>query len=86
MSCGTPVVATNAGGIREVVEHEETGLLSAVDDLDGFARNLAALLFDKERARRMGETGRRHAVERFRRDKIVGEYESVYRRVLAAAE
>jgi N-acetyl-alpha-D-glucosaminyl L-malate synthase BshA len=86
MACGTPVVATSAGGIREVVEHGVTGLLSPLDDLDACAANLADLLFDLSRARSMGEAARVRAVERFDRQRIVGEYESVYRRVLAARE
>ena len=83
MSCGTPVIATDAGGIREVVDHGVTGLLSSIDDLEGFARNVRALLFDGERTRAMGEAARKSAVDRFRREKIVGAYEAVYRRVLA---
>jgi N-acetyl-alpha-D-glucosaminyl L-malate synthase BshA len=84
MSCGTPVVATDAGGIGEVVDHGSTGLLSPVEDLELFARHLAVLLFDRERARAMGEAARVAAVERFRRDRIVLAYEAVYRRVLGS--
>ncbi len=85
MSCGTPVVATRAGGVGEVVEHGVSGLLCEIDDLDGFAANLAALLFDPARARSMGETARRQAVERFSRERVVERYVDLYRRVLARA-
>lgn len=84
MACGTPVVATAVGGVPEVVVHGETGLLVPADDLDGYAASLRALLFDRERAKAMGEAARRHAVERFARDGIVSRYEALYRRVLAA--
>ena len=83
MSCGTPVVATDAGGVGEVVEHGASGLLSPVDDLERFAAHLAELLFDPARCRSMGAVARRQAVERFAREKIVREYEQLYRRVLA---
>ncbi len=83
MSCGTPVVATRAGGVAEVVEHGVSGLLSDIDDLDGFAANLSALLFDRDRARTMGENARRQAVERFARERIVERYVALYRCVLA---
>lgn len=83
MSCGTPVVATDVGGVREVVEHGVTGLLSPLEDLELFAEHLSSLLGNPERARAMGAMARTHAVERFRRDKIVGAYEALYRRVLA---
>jgi N-acetyl-alpha-D-glucosaminyl L-malate synthase BshA len=82
MSCGIPVVATDVGGVREVVDHGVTGLLCAVDDLDGFAKNLAQLLFKAADARAMGNAARKVAVERFRRERIVQSYEAVYRRVL----
>jgi len=82
MSCGTPVVATDAGGIREVVEHGVTGFLTDPDDLAGFARHLAALLFGEADARAMGTAARQHALERFRREKVVVAYEELYRDVL----
>jgi len=83
MACGTPVVATAVGGVPEVVAHGEAGLLSPPHDLEAFAANLRAVLFDRERSRAMGEAARRLAVERFARDPIVSRYEELYRRVLA---
>jgi glycosyltransferase involved in cell wall biosynthesis len=84
MACATPVVSTDAGGVSEVVEHGVTGLLSPVDDLEGFARHMAALLFGEVDAAAMGATARAHAVERFRRELVVERYEALYGRVLAA--
>jgi len=84
MSCGTPVVATLAGGVGEVVEHGVSGLLSPVDDLEQFAGHLSELLFDPPRARAMGVAAREQAVERFARERIVERYVELYRRVLAA--
>jgi N-acetyl-alpha-D-glucosaminyl L-malate synthase BshA len=82
MSCGTAVVATDAGGVREVVTHGTTGLLSPCDDLDAFAAHLGAMLSDRERAAEMGRRAREDALERFRREKVVTAYEELYRRVL----
>ncbi len=78
MACGTPVVASAVGGIKEVVVHEKTGLLVPLDqagptdieprDPEGFARDLAAavneLLDDPARRARMGERARER-VEHF---------------------
>jgi N-acetyl-alpha-D-glucosaminyl L-malate synthase BshA len=83
MSCGTPVVATDSGGVHEVVDHDETGLLTPLEDLEGFARHLAALLFDRDRARAMGAAAREVAVARFRREAVVQRYVDLYRRTLA---
>ncbi len=83
MACGTPVVSTDAGGVHEVVEHGVSGLLSPVEDMAAFAVHLAKLLFDPAAAKRMGALAREQAVARFRREKVVGRYEALYRRVLA---
>lgn len=78
MACETAVVASATGGIVEVVQDGDTGLLVPLDqqpgsidpvDPDGFAAVFAqrvnALLGDPELARRMGEAGRRRAIEHF---------------------
>lgn len=85
MACGTAVVGTRTGGLPEVVEHGSSGLLSSVDDLEGFAAHLADLLSDPDRAERMGLAARERAVEHFDRQVVVGRYERLYRR-LAGAE
>ena len=51
MSCGTPIVATRVGGVPEVVEDGVTGLLCPPDDIEGFSRRLAQLLFDADAIR-----------------------------------
>jgi N-acetyl-alpha-D-glucosaminyl L-malate synthase BshA len=84
MSCGVPVVATRAGGIPEVVEDGVSGLLAPVDEPETYAELLRSLLLDRERARAMGERARRQVLERFSRERVVGLYEALYRRILKA--
>jgi len=59
MAAGLPVVACRAAAIPEVVEDGVTGLLAPPRDPAGLARALEALAVDPERARAMGEAGRR---------------------------
>ena len=82
LACGVPVVATDVGGVSEVVRDGETGLLSPRDGQAEFAAKLASLLFDPERARAMGRAARRDVEQRFTRERVVSQYESLYRRVL----
>ena len=56
---GLAVVAADAGGVPEVVRHDETGLLVPFGDLERLAAALARLLDDPATARRLGEAGRR---------------------------
>jgi phosphatidylinositol alpha-1,6-mannosyltransferase len=59
MAAGLPVVACRVAAIPEVVEDGVTGLLAPPRDPAGLARALEALAADPERARAMGEAGRR---------------------------
>jgi len=88
MGCGTAVVASDVGGIPEVVVDGETGLLVHYDesDPDGFERDIAAavnaVVRDPERAAAMGVAGRARAVGEFGWDRIALQTIEVYRSVL----
>lgn len=85
MSCGTAVVATQVGGVGEVVEHGQSGWLSPAEDADAFARHIRQALEQPELALRYGENARAVAVARFARASVVARYEALYRRLLALA-
>jgi starch synthase len=96
MACETAVVATDTGGIPEVVDDGVTGLLvpfatrddGSGDPLDptGFASGIAdrvdALLADPDRAAAMGKAGRERAIEHFAWPAIGAQTAALYRRVL----
>lgn len=65
MGRARPVVSTAVGGIPEVVEHGVTGLLVRPGDPAALAHALQELLADPDRARAMGEAGRKRVQERF---------------------
>ncbi|MEJ7711242.1 MAG: glycosyltransferase [Pyrinomonadaceae bacterium] len=54
MACEVPVVATNVGGVPEVVTDGETGYLSAIGDVDKMAIDAARLLTDNDLRKRHG--------------------------------
>ncbi|GEC02841.1 glycosyl transferase family 1 [Streptomyces spinoverrucosus] len=84
MACGTPVVASQVGGIPEVVADGKTGLLVPMDDdfVSGLARALDAVLADPEGARRMGEAGRERAVGEFGWDMVARRTARLYEEIL----
>lgn len=89
MACGTAVVASAVGGIPEVVNDGETGLLVPYDETeprafeDEFAARVNELLADPARADRMGEAGRNRAVTTFGWDAIAEATVDVYRHALS---
>ncbi|MDZ4746614.1 MAG: N-acetyl-alpha-D-glucosaminyl L-malate synthase BshA [bacterium] len=83
MSCGVPVVATNIGGIPEVVSHGETGYISELGDVSRMARYCIDLLTNPKKLAIFRERARTRAVEKFDIDLIVPMYESLYKEVVA---
>ena len=81
MSCGTPVLATDVGGVSEVVEDGQTGRLVESGDAQGYAAAMVDILFDKELAANLGRRARQVAVERFERRRVVARYEALYARL-----
>lgn len=82
MSCGVPVIASKAGGIPEVVIHNETGLLSDVGDVDEMSRNAMKLLQDEELYQTFSNRARSLSVERFELAKIMDSYERYYYKIV----
>ncbi len=82
MACGLPVVATDVGGVPELLDDGVTGRLVAPRDEVALAAALEPLLADADARRAMGEAGRRVARERFGLDRMVGGTEALYRDLL----
>jgi len=82
MSFGRPSVATNIGGVPEVVEPGVSGVLVAAGDVDAFAREVELLLADTKRRTALGRAAQARAQACFSVDAIVPQYEALYRRVI----
>ena len=78
LACGVPVVATNAGGLVEVVRDGVTGRLCPMGDVDGMAAAATGILQDRERWRAMSAAAAEDARARYSRDAIVARYEALY--------
>lgn len=77
-----PVVATNVRGCRETVEHGHNGLLVPLGDVQALADAIVELLTDREKARRIGQEGRRMALERFDERLVFEKVKTEYARLL----
>jgi len=71
LACGVPVVAAAGGGLREVVEDGETGILAPPRSAEGLAAGIASLLADDDARARMGAAGAVAARSRFGVDRMV---------------
>jgi glycosyltransferase involved in cell wall biosynthesis len=85
MAAGRAVVATAVGGVPDVVEEGETGLLVPPGDVEAFAAAVLDLAFDVQRRRRMGMAGRQRAAARFSAERLVDDVERMYVSALAEA-
>ncbi|MFL6307610.1 MAG: glycosyltransferase, partial [Candidatus Sulfotelmatobacter sp.] len=78
MACGKPVIATNGGGVPEIVVDGKTGLLVPMNDAPAMAEAICLLLADEQRARQMGVLGHQRVVERFTIQQSVVELTKIY--------
>ncbi|MCB1229137.1 MAG: glycosyltransferase, partial [Verrucomicrobiae bacterium] len=100
MACEIPVVASSVGGMKEVIVHEETGLLVPLEqqtespfeptEPETFAQDLAyginRLMADPELRRQMGKAGRERVVEHFSWTSIAKQTLELYESVLGISE
>jgi glycosyltransferase involved in cell wall biosynthesis len=79
---GVPAVATDVKGNREAVEHGRNGLLVPLADVHALADAIAELLTDQDKARRMGEEGRRTALKHFDERLVFEKVKAEYARLV----
>jgi glycosyltransferase involved in cell wall biosynthesis len=81
-ACGTPVVATSAGALREIVEDGITGITVPAGEVEPLARAIRTLLEDPALCRQMGDAGARRIRERFDWRRTAEETLALYEEVL----
>jgi N-acetyl-alpha-D-glucosaminyl L-malate synthase BshA len=85
MACEVPVIATNVGGVPEVVENGVDGYLVEPGDIKSAATYAIEILSRADRGREMGKIARLHAKKNFCANDVIPAYEAYYRRVLEQA-
>jgi N-acetyl-alpha-D-glucosaminyl L-malate synthase BshA len=84
MACEVPVVATNVGGLPEVVEHGVDGYLVEPRDVAAAAKYALEILRRADRGREMGQRARSNARKKYCANDIIPKYEAYYAKVLGA--
>ncbi len=86
MLSNVAVIATNAGGVPEIITHGKDGLLFQPGDVGTFARHLDELVRDPELRCRLAEAGHKTAQARFLLSRMVDETEAYYREIIAQSQ
>lgn len=79
LAAGRPVIATAAGGVLEIIDRPEAGVLVPPGDVEALAQAMLALLGNRQRRVRLGEAGRRLAMERYDIRMVMPRIEAVFR-------
>ena len=83
MHASIPVIATDVGSVREVLDTDDVGIVVAPDDANALAEAMGALIADPQRRASMAAAGHDVAMARHTADANVAAYEAVYDRVAA---
>ncbi|MCK4251787.1 glycosyltransferase family 4 protein [candidate division WOR-3 bacterium] len=83
MACGKLVIATNVGGIPEIVKHKVNGLLIEPNNVHVLKNALLYILEHKNEARKMGENAANYVAENYSVDVVVEKMERLYEEVIS---
>jgi L-malate glycosyltransferase len=86
MACEVPVIATNVGGLPEVVEHGVDGYLVEPEDIASASKFAIDLLSRADRGREMGKLARLSAKKKFCANDVIPRYERYYQFILSKSK
>jgi glycosyltransferase involved in cell wall biosynthesis len=82
MAAGVPVLASNVGGVPDLIESEKTGLFCDPDRPESFRDGVARLLADRALAQQLATTAKAEALRRFHPLVIARQHLEIYRQAL----
>ncbi|MEM9411157.1 MAG: glycosyltransferase family 4 protein [Planctomycetota bacterium] len=80
---GTPVVATRTGGLKEIIRHEENGILIGTANPDQLAQAVVQMARNPDWSRRLALQGQSEVIEKFAPKKLIDQVEEIYFRLVA---
>lgn len=84
MAAGTPVIATNIGGAREIINDGKSGVLIALNDPDELAAAVIDLLAHPEKRKQLSHAGQRHVNAQFGIEAMIERTMALYRDVIGS--
>ena len=85
MASGLPVIATDVGGNRELIDAGTTGELVPVSDVEAMANRIVEYACNRERAQRAGQAGRTAVEQKYSLTAMVEQYQGLYDQLLRVA-
>ncbi len=86
MYAGLPIVATQVNGVKELIQHEVTGLLTSTRDPNALAASIDRLVVDINLAQHLGSNARRKAEELMGGERMIKAIEEAYRNLCGRRE
>ncbi|RDE24794.1 TIGR03088 family PEP-CTERM/XrtA system glycosyltransferase [Motiliproteus coralliicola] len=85
MASGLPVIATDVGGARDLLEPEQQGQLIPSDDEQALAEAIGRYADDRNLLRQHGASGRRRTEQLFSLDRMTAQYDSLYQSLVSTS-
>jgi glycosyltransferase involved in cell wall biosynthesis len=82
VASGKPIVATGGGGVPEIIQNGQTGILVPMGDVQAMADAICQLLVDPSLARAMGNRGQQRVYEHFSMERTARKIEAVYKVIM----
>ncbi|MTJ14890.1 glycosyltransferase [Anabaena sp. UHCC 0187] len=85
LACGTPVVAFNVTGLKDIVEHQQNGYLAQPYQVEDLARGIAWILEDEERRQKLSYQGRQKVEREYTLEIQARRYASLWNEILSTS-
>ncbi|NEU81267.1 glycosyltransferase family 4 protein [Nostoc sp. UIC 10630] len=86
LACGTPVVAFNSTGLKDIVDHQQNGYLANPYEVDDFAKGIAWILENEQRLEKLSFYARKKAEQEFTIELQARRYSALFEEILMVAK
>jgi len=83
MAAGIPIISTDVGGIKEILEKEKCGLIYPKGDTDRAIKSIIELMDNNSYGKKLGENGKRAIETKYNRDQFIGFFDALYSNLLS---